>query len=116
MIFPNACFLPPYVTLSQVHLLEAEQFSFEKRIIEAQKSYDAAISTARSSGFIHEEGLACELAGYHYKKIGDLSSALSFFGQAKRCYTEWGSRMKFDSVSVQFDSIADYVTCSNDPS
>jgi hypothetical protein len=90
--------------------LEAEQFSFDKKNEEAHKSYAAAIDTACLSGFIHEQGLACELAGYHYKRVGDLRSALSFFGQAKRCYTEWGSKMKFDGVSVQFDSIADRVT------
>ncbi|KAL3806506.1 hypothetical protein ACHAXA_006682 [Cyclostephanos tholiformis] len=95
---------------NKIHLLEAEQFSFENNNSEAHTSYAAAISSACSSGFVHEQGLACELAGYHYKKVGDFRSALCFFGQAKRCYTEWGSQMKLDNVTHQFDSLADRVT------
>jgi ATP-dependent RNA helicase DDX31/DBP7 len=92
----------------QVYLLKAEQFSFQNRNSEAQSSYAAAINSARSSGFIHEQGLACELAGYHFKKVLDLRSAWSFFDQAKQCYIEWGSQMKVDSVSQQLTSLSDY--------
>ena len=45
--------------------------------------------------------LACELAGNHYKKIGDNKSALGFFNQAKQCYTEWGSQMKVEVINKQ---------------
>ena len=93
---------------SQVHLLEAEQFSYQNNNNEAQASYAAAINSARSSGFIHEQGLACELAGYHYKRIIDLRSAWSFFDQAKQCYTEWGSHMKVNSVTRQLRSLSDH--------
>jgi hypothetical protein len=92
----------------QVHLLEAEQFSFQNRNSEAQSSYAAAINSARSSGFIHEQGLACELAGYHFKKVYDLRSAWISFDQAKQCYVDWGSQMKVDSVSQQLTSLSDY--------
>ena len=93
---------------SQVHLLEAEQFSYQNNNNEAQVSYAAIINSTRSSGFVHEQGLACELAGFHYKKILDLHSAWSFFDQAKQCYTEWGSRMKVDSVTCQLRSLSDH--------
>ena len=93
----------------QVHLLEAEQFSFLNRNSEAQSSYAAAINSARSSGFIHEQGLAFELAGFHFKKVFDLRSAWNSFDQAKQCYTEWGSQMKVDSVSRQLRSLSDYM-------
>ena len=90
-------------------MLEAEQFSLQNLNSEAQSSYAAAISSARSSGFIHEQGLACELAGYHCKNAGDGSSAWSFFDQAKRCYAEWGSQMKVDSVTRQLGSLSDHM-------
>lgn len=61
------------------------------------------------SGFIHEQGLACELAGHHYKKVSEFSRAWGFFNQAKRCYTEWGSQMKVDSVTQQLDSLSDHM-------
>ena len=94
----------------QVHLLEAEQFSFQKRNIKAQSSYAAAINSACFSGVIHEQGLTCELAGYHFKKVSDLPSAWISFEQAKQCYVEWGSQMKVDSVSRQLRSLSDYMS------
>merc|ERR1711957_1075057 len=60
---------------NKVFLLEAEMLSFEKRNDEARSSYAAAISSSCSSRFVHEQGLACELAGLHYKKIGDTHAA-----------------------------------------
>ena len=56
--------------------------------------YNTAIEAARSSKFVHEEGLACELAGMHYKRIKDVERALSLFQRALECYDEWGSQMK----------------------
>ena len=111
-LYRNTTFLNSFsiccAIIYQVHLLEAEQFSFQNCNREAQASYAAAINSARSSGFIHEQGLACELAGYHFKKVLDLRSAWSFFDQAKQCYIEWGSQMKVDSVSQQLTSLSDY--------
>ncbi len=88
-------------------MLEAEKFSIQNLNSEAQASYAAAISSSRSSGFINEQGLACELAGYHYEKVCDFSSACILFDQAKRCYAEWGSQMKVDSVTRQLGSLSD---------
>ena len=84
--------------------MEAENYSFNNKHEEAKASYAASIASARSSGFIHEEGLALELAGVHYKKIGDHKHALSFFTQAKQCYAEWGSQVKVDSISRQLET------------
>ena len=89
--------------MTQVHLLEAENFSFQGNHEEAKASYAAAITSARCSRFINEQGLACELAAHHYKKIGDHMSSWSFFNQAKQCYIEWGSQMKVDSVTRQLE-------------
>jgi len=86
---------------NKVHLLEAELSSHEGRNEDANSLYAAAIIASRSSRFIHEQGLACELAGFHYKKIGDLQRALGFFNQAKSCYAEWGSEMKVEGITRQ---------------
>eukprot|EP00584_Thalassiosira_punctigera_P010333 CAMPEP_0172526094 /NCGR_PEP_ID=MMETSP1067-20121228/1094_1 /TAXON_ID=265564 ORGANISM="Thalassiosira punctigera, Strain Tpunct2005C2" /NCGR_SAMPLE_ID=MMETSP1067 /ASSEMBLY_ACC=CAM_ASM_000444 /LENGTH=1314 /DNA_ID=CAMNT_0013309531 /DNA_START=85 /DNA_END=4029 /DNA_ORIENTATION=- len=88
---------------NKVHLLEAGIFSHEGRNAEAKASYAAAITSARSSRFIHEQGLACEMAGFHYKKIGDYISARAFFVQAKECYAQWGSDVKVDSITNQLE-------------
>lgn len=89
----------------KVDLLEAELFSFEGNHLMARESYAAAIQGAKSSRFIHEEGLACELAGCHSNKLGDVPRALDFFTRAKQCYSKWGSQMKVESVSRQIESM-----------
>ncbi|KAL3810773.1 hypothetical protein ACHAXA_011785 [Cyclostephanos tholiformis] len=102
--------------LNKAHLLHAEEFSHAGNHDKAMESYLAAICSAISSGFIHEQGLACELAGYHCKNIGDRSRAWNFFNQAKCCYTEWGSQMKVESVARYLDSLSDYPTTRASPS
>mmetsp|Transcript_32764 Transcript_32764/g.60006 ORF Transcript_32764/g.60006 Transcript_32764/m.60006 type:complete len:400 (+) Transcript_32764:1475-2674(+) len=89
---------------NKVRLLEAELQSFEKRNDEAKESYAAAITSARCSRFVHEQGLACELAGQHHKKNGDILRASGFFEQAKQCYADWGSQTKVDSINQQMES------------
>jgi len=76
---------------------------------EAKASYVTSIISAKASGFIHEQGLACELAGKHCKKVGDNSSARNFFDQAKACYTEWGSQIRVDSITSQLNLVPDQV-------
>jgi ribosome-binding protein aMBF1 (putative translation factor) len=61
---------------------------------EAKAAYDASIAEARSSKFVHEEGLACELAGNHYESLENIEKAVSLFEQAKQCYKAWGSQWK----------------------
>ena len=88
-----------------MNLLEAEIFSREGRNEEAKASYAAVITSARCSRCIHEQGLVCELAGFHSKKIGDNESACNLFNQAKQCYANWGSQMKVDSITRQLETL-----------
>jgi len=89
---------------NKVHLLEAESFSCHGHEEEAKASYAAAIISARCSRFVHEQALACELAGFHFKRIGDHRSAWGYFSQAKECYSNWGSQMKVDSITCLLTS------------
>ena len=84
-------------------LLEAETFSFEGKDEKARLTYAAAIEAARSSKFVHEEGLAYELAGLHHLKYLDTEKARELFLQAKECYTVWGSTMKVESIQSRID-------------
>ena len=94
-------------------MLEAENFSFLGKNEEAKASYTAAITSAQCSRFVQEQGLACELAGQHYKKIGDNLSALTFLNHAKQCYAEWGSKMKLDDITRQLESFPIISTAGN---
>ena len=91
-------------------MLQAELLSCQNRDEKAQAFYVDAINSACSSEFIHEQGLACELAGYHWSKVGDIHNARAFFEQAKQCYMAWGSHMKVVSVTQQINSLSSNVT------
>jgi len=71
--------------------------------VEIGSEFDCAILASRSSKFVHEEGLACELAGAHNKKTGNTSLALSFFQQAESCYKAWGSCVKVRHMTRQIE-------------
>jgi len=86
-------------------LLKAANFSIAKKNIEAEGEFNAAIQASRASKFVHEEGLACELAAMHHMRRGYDHLALSLFQQAKSCYKTWGSHVKEDHMTSQIDSL-----------
>jgi hypothetical protein len=83
-------------TNSQLNLLriKAEKLSFCGKTNKANSQYNASIAAAQSSKFVHEEGLACELAGNHYEHLENSDKALTMFKQAEKCYKAWGSKWK----------------------
>jgi len=48
--------------------------------------------------FVHEEALACELAGYFYAELRDTDKAMEHFLRAHEKYHEWGAFGKCDSL------------------
>jgi hypothetical protein len=100
---------------SKLYLLEAEQHAiidesqFENRLQSISyciSYYDASIACAKISKFIHEEGLACEKAGFYCKKKRDVRNALMYFHQARHCYSEWGSSMKADFIQNEINNLS----------
>ncbi len=91
---------------NKAFLVQAEIHSHEGKVDEAEAAYGAAITAARASNFIHEQGLACEYAAFHCKRNDKLDHAVNFFHQAKLCYNEWGSSMKMDYCTRQISEIA----------
>ena len=78
--------------------LEAEQQSLRQHRLKAMASYDAAIESAKESGFVHEQGLACEKAAFYMIEMGKEAKAAEYFNQACECYEAWGSNMKVDFI------------------
>ena len=92
---------------NKLRLLEAEQKSMTKNHGRAIDLYDASIESAKRSGFVHEQGLACEKAGFYFKnKNGDSEKALEYFKQARACYEEWGSSVKVNLIQSEIDGLA----------
>jgi hypothetical protein len=48
---------------------------------------------------VHEEGLACELAGYFYLELGEVNKSREYFMLAHERYNEWGAFEKCKSLS-----------------
>ncbi|KAL7478293.1 hypothetical protein ACHAW6_004062, partial [Cyclotella cf. meneghiniana] len=74
-VVQNASVCSEWNFKNKVSLLMAEKFSLCLQDSEAEVEYDVAISAAQSSKFIHEEGLACELAGAHHERLGKIEKA-----------------------------------------
>ena len=55
--------------------------------------------------FVHEEALACELAGYFYAELRDTDKAMEHFLRAHEKYHEWGAFGKCDSLFKFVQSI-----------
>ena len=89
----------------KLELLEAEQYGItacHNRAV-VSHAYDTAITSARNAKFIHEQGLACEKAGFYYKRMKDAEKSLKYFNQARECYEEWGSTMKVEFIQRELD-------------
>ena len=70
-------------------LLQADQCFHLQDFESAKRYYDAAISSAKEHKFVHEEALACELAGYFLLESGEGNSSLPYFLLAHKKYHEW---------------------------
>ncbi len=86
-------------------LLLAEKASLEGKNENAEMHYDASIREAHSSRFVHEEGLACELAASHHEAKGNKVKAKELFLRAKQCYEDWGSPIKTLQISDHLDAL-----------
>ncbi len=75
-------------------LVGAEIARIEDRPIDAMQLYEKAIHSAHSSGFLHSEALANELAGRFYLHRGVESTGLAHLQQAHACYLDWGAEAK----------------------
>ena len=95
---------------SKAILLQAELHSHEGKVDEAEAAYGAAITAARASNFVHEQGLACEYAAFHCKRNNKFDKAVDFFQEAKMCYNEWGSSVKVAYCVRQMSQITDSLT------
>lgn len=91
--------------MNKFHLLQAEMHAAKGHNDRAKVSFNSAISAARSSRFVHEQGLACERFALFSIKNGNKEDAANLLEQARECYTKWGSGYKVESVARQLEKI-----------
>merc|ERR1712085_212717 len=99
-------------------LVEAEWHYTKKDLKRAAVCYEAAAVAARNHKFIHEEAIACELAGIFFVGTGNRPRANSFYLRSVECFNKWGAfavakRVEciilstFGAGSIEPESIAD---------
>jgi predicted ATPase/signal transduction histidine kinase len=68
--------------------------------------YDEAIKLASDHGFSHEEAIANELAGRHYRARGRRAFAEIYLKRAFYLYGLWGVRWKIEQLTDEFPELA----------
>ena len=110
MIWEKSC---PENFGGRAALLGAEIARLEGRELDAEQLFESAVKAARANGFVHNEGLANELAARFYiargfDKIGD-----TYLRDARDCYLRWGADGKvrqLDRTHPQLRRAATQVT------
>ena len=84
--------------ITESYLLQAEkQFSL-RNFDEAERKYEAAISSSKAHKFVNEEALANELAGRFYVETGRKNLSEKYFLRASENYKDWGADVKASSI------------------
>ena len=94
---------PP--TFADKHVLVlAEIARLEKRDADALQLYEQAIQLTREHGFVHNEGLAHELAGPVLLVAGNLEIAAghAHLRNARNCYDRWGAHGKVKQLDERY--------------
>ena len=84
----------PQTFENRAALVAAEIARIEGRILDAQDLYEKAIRSAHVHGFVHNEALACEMAGVFYSARGYEKIATAYLRDARYCYLRWGADAK----------------------
>ncbi|WOD39082.1 EAL domain-containing protein [Nodosilinea sp. E11] len=83
-------------------LVAAEIARVEGRYLDAMAAYDDAIATARTHGFLQDEGLANELAARFYWAWGRDKLAQPYLHAAYHAYAHWGAKAKTQQLETLY--------------
>jgi PAS domain S-box-containing protein len=75
-------------------LIAAEIARIDERPLDAERSYEEAIRSARAQGFVHNEAIAREFAARFYRTRGFDEIAALYRERAHDCYVRWGAAGK----------------------
>ncbi len=84
----------PETFSSRYALITAEKARLDGRELEAMQAYARAISSARESGFVFLESLACEVAGRYYLNSGFEKNGHAHLRDARAGFLCWGAYAK----------------------
>jgi PAS domain S-box-containing protein len=87
-------------------LVGAELARLERRDLDAERLYEQAIRSARASGFVHNEALACETAARFYAARGFEVIAGLLLERARDGYLRWGADGKVRQLEARYPQLA----------
>jgi PAS domain S-box-containing protein len=87
-------------------LVGAEIARIEGRDLDAMRLYEQAIRSAHTNGFVHNEGLAYEVAARFYSARGSETSANVHLRNARACYLRWGADGKVRQLDRLYPHLA----------
>jgi PAS domain S-box-containing protein len=87
-------------------LVGAEIVRIEGRKLDAMRLYERAIRSARQNGFVHNEGVANELAGRFYLECGLEKNGFAHLHDARACYALWGADGKVRQLDRLYPRLA----------
>ena len=79
-------------------LVCAEVARVDSRDVDAMRLYDQAIRFASENGFIHDEGIANEVAARFYLDRGFETIGRAYLRNARYCYLRWGAHGKVKQI------------------
>jgi PAS domain S-box-containing protein len=79
-------------------LVCAEVARVDSRDVDAMRLYEQAIRFARENGFVHDEGIANEVAGRFYLDRGFETIGRAYLRNARYCYLRWGADGKVKQI------------------
>jgi PAS domain S-box-containing protein len=83
-------------------LVAAEIAQIEGRLLDAERLYEQAIRSARANGFVHNEGVAHELAAQYYLARGLETAGYAYLRSARNCYDRWGAHGKVKQLDERY--------------
>jgi signal transduction histidine kinase len=87
-------------------LVRAEIARIQGRELEAERLYEQAIRSAHENGFVHNEGLAYEVAARFYAALGFETFSNAYLQNARACYVRWGADGKVRQMDLKYPHLA----------
>ena len=83
-------------------LVSAEIARIEGRALDAMQLYEQAIQSAQENGFVHNQGIAYELASAFYRTRGFQKIADTYLHEARSCFARWGADGKVRQFEARY--------------
>ena len=85
---------------NKLHLVQAELAMNCGKRDEAMVHFRRSMERAEAQGFVHEQALACERAGYALQELerGTRKDAREYLVRARQLYDKWGARTKVEKL------------------